>query len=87
MKIQYCPDTDTLHIELSPAEIHETRGLDEDTPLDLDADGRLCAITIEHASDRTEIPAFSYAEITDAHEPTRYNSRIPIRNTEAIPWI
>ncbi len=66
MKIQYFPDTDTLHIELAPAEIHETRDLDEDTLLDLDADGRLCAITIEHASDRTAIPDFSYEEITAA---------------------
>ena len=64
MKIQYFPDTDTLYIELSPAEVHETRDLDDDTLLDLDATGRLCAITIEHASDRTVIPAFSYEEIT-----------------------
>ena len=40
MKIQYFPDTDTLYIELSPTEIHETRDLDEDTLLDLDANGR-----------------------------------------------
>lgn len=66
MKIQYFPDTDTLYIELSPVEVHETRDLDEDTLLDLDAAGRLCAITIEHASDRVAIPAFSYEEITAA---------------------
>ena len=64
MKVQYFPDTDTLYIELSPTEVHETRDLDEDTLLDLDVNGRLCAITIEHASDRTVIPAFSYEEIT-----------------------
>ena len=66
MKIQYFPDTDTLYIELAPAEVHETRDLDDDTLLDLDGAGRLCAITIEHASDRTVIPAFSYEEITAA---------------------
>ena len=66
MKIQYFPDTDTLYIEISPAEVHETRDLDEDTLLDLDAAGRLCAITIERASHRTAIPAFSYEEITAA---------------------
>lgn len=62
MKIRYFPDTDTLHIELSPTEIHETRDLDEDTLLDLDSNGRLCAITIEHASIRMTIPEFSYPE-------------------------
>ena len=69
MKIQYFPDTDTLHIQLSSTEIHETCDLDEDTLLDLDVDGRLCAITIEHASDRMDIPAFSYEEITPAANP------------------
>ena len=58
MIIQYFRDTDTHHIELSPTEIRETRGLDEDTLLDLDACGRLCAITIEHASGRMLIPDF-----------------------------
>ena len=66
MRIQYFPDTDTLYIELAPSEVHESRDLDEDTLVDLDASGRLCAITIEHASDRTTIPAFSYEEITVA---------------------
>lgn len=64
MKIQYFPDTDTLYIELSPVEVHETRDLDEDTLLDLDASGRLCAITVEHARNRVAIPAFSYEKIS-----------------------
>lgn len=64
MKIQYFSDTDTLHIELSPTEIRETRDLDEDTLLDLGAEGRLCAITIEHASGRISIQDFSYEEVT-----------------------
>ena len=34
--------------------------------LDLDPVGRLCAITIEHVSERTVIAGFSYAEITAA---------------------
>ncbi|MDE2787264.1 MAG: DUF2283 domain-containing protein [Chloroflexota bacterium] len=63
MKVKYFSDTDTLYIELYQAEVDETRDLDEDTLLDLDAAGRLCAITIEHASDRMDIPAFSYEQI------------------------
>ena len=63
MKIKYFRDTDTLYIELCAAEVDETRDLDENTLLDLDRDGRLCAITIEHASDRMAIPSFSYEQI------------------------
>ena len=65
MNIKYFQDTDTLYIELFPAEVNETRDLDEDTLLDLDSDGRLCAITIEYASDRMAIPAFSYRQIPE----------------------
>ena len=63
MNVKYFADTDTLYIELYQAEVDETRDLDEDTLLDLDAAGRLCAITIEHASDYMDIPAFSYEQI------------------------
>jgi len=41
----------------------ETGDLDENTVLDVDAAGNLCAITVEHASDRTGIPEFSYEQI------------------------
>ena len=60
MKIQYFQDTDTLHIELRATEVAETRDLDEDTLLDIDRDGNICGITIEHAKNRTDFPQFSY---------------------------
>lgn len=62
MKIQYFADTDTLHIECRAAEVVETRDLDENTLLDLDRDGQICAITVEHAKDRAELPKFSYEQ-------------------------
>ena len=62
MKVKYFSDTDTLYIELYAAAVDETRDLDENTLLDLDAIGRLCAITIEHASTRMDVPAFSYEQ-------------------------
>ncbi len=46
MKVTYFHDTDTLFIELKPMKAAETRDLDENTVLDLDADGNVCAITI-----------------------------------------
>ncbi len=68
MKVTYFSETDTLYIELCPDElcpddVGETRDLDENTLLDLDGQGRLCAITIEHASERMAIPAFSYEQV------------------------
>ena len=63
MKIKYFQDTDTLYIEFRPAEIAETRDLDENTLLDIDSCGNICGMTIEHAVDRADIPHFSYEQI------------------------
>jgi uncharacterized protein YuzE len=64
MKVKYFADTDTLHIELRPGPVSETRNLDENTLLDLDQTGNICALTIEHAKDRAGIPSFSYEQVT-----------------------
>jgi uncharacterized protein YuzE len=63
MKIRYFTDTDTLHIEFRDQPVAETRDLDENTLLDVDAQGIICAITVEHASKRAGIPEFSYEEV------------------------
>jgi uncharacterized protein YuzE len=63
MKVRYFPDTDTLLIEFQDATIAETRDLDENTVLDVDASGNICAITIEHASRRAGAPQFSYEQV------------------------
>lgn len=63
MKIKYFQETDTLYIELREAEVSETRDLDEDTLVDIDHQGAICAITIEHASERADIPRFSFEQI------------------------
>ena len=66
MKIQYFEDTDTLHIEFRDAKVVETKDLDEDTLLDLDKDGNIAGITVEHAKKRAEIPKFSYEQVSAA---------------------
>jgi uncharacterized protein YuzE len=55
MKVQYFADTDTLYIEFRAHDIAESKDLDENTVLDVDADGNVCAITFEHASHRTDV--------------------------------
>jgi len=64
MKIRYFEDTDTLYIEFKPAEVAETKDLDENTVLDFDRAGNILAITVEHAKQRADIPKFSYEQIT-----------------------
>lgn len=64
MKIRYFAETDTLLIEFRDALVADTRDLDENTVLDVDAAGNICAITVEHASERTGIPQFSYEQVT-----------------------
>lgn len=63
MKLKYFPETDTLYIELREAEILETRDVDENTQIDVDAQGAVCGITIEHASQRTDLPNLSFEQV------------------------
>ncbi len=63
MKIKYFQDTDTLYIEFRATDVAETRDLDENTLLDIDRDGQICGITVEHASERAGIPAFSFEQV------------------------
>ncbi len=55
MKLKYFVDTDTLYIEFDGRGIVESKDLDEDTVLDIDGEGNVCAITLEHASERTDV--------------------------------
>ncbi len=64
MKIRYFAETDTLHIEFRDVPVVETRDLDENTLLDIDVEGKISAITVEHASERAGIPEFSYEQVT-----------------------
>jgi uncharacterized protein YuzE len=63
MKVKYFEDTDTLYIEFRGDTIAQTRGLDENTLIELDAHGRICAMTMEHASRRTDAKHFSFEQI------------------------
>jgi len=56
MKVKYFQDTDTLYIEFQNSNITQTQDLNENTVIDWNAEGNICAITMEHASTRTKIP-------------------------------
>lgn len=72
MKIQYFTDTDTLYILFSKTSPVETRDLDENTLLDLDENGQLCGMTIEHAKARVGIPEIEYI-VHDRPQPELLN--------------
>jgi uncharacterized protein YuzE len=59
VRVKYFKDTDTLYIEFQAQDVFESRDLDENTIMDLDADGNVCAITFEHASSRTDVQKVS----------------------------
>jgi uncharacterized protein YuzE len=52
-----------LLIEFRDAPVAETRDLDENTLIDVDAQGNICSITVEHASKRADAPHFMYEEV------------------------
>ncbi len=63
MKVQYFSDTDTVYVLLNNNPVSETRDWDENTLIDVDANGNLIAITIEHARERTDIANFVFQQI------------------------
>lgn len=61
MKIMYFPDTDTTLIEFTDASVEETREVSEDIYLDLDNNGNLVSMTVEHAREH-EVPLPAQAQ-------------------------
>ena len=63
MKVKYFQDTDTLYIEFKAGGVVETKDLDENIQLDVDGQGKICALTIEHARDRADLQHFSFEQV------------------------
>jgi uncharacterized protein YuzE len=61
MKVTYFEDTDTAFVELIDAPVEETRELNENVYLDLDAHGNLVSLTIEHARERANPPEMLFS--------------------------
>ena len=63
MKVTYFEDTDTLLVYFNNNEIVETKDINENTQLELDANGKVVSMTIEHAKNQTEISSFSFNQV------------------------
>lgn len=63
MNVKYFKDTDTALLEFSDALVDETREISENVYVDLDRDGNLVSMTIEHAAIVAKLPMISLEEI------------------------
>jgi uncharacterized protein YuzE len=66
MRVDYFEDTDTLQITFKDTIAVDTRDLDEDTLVEVDAEGQLVTITIEHAGERTDLETLLYQRHPDS---------------------
>jgi uncharacterized protein YuzE len=64
MRVKYFSDTDTAHIEFTEKAVHETKEISENIYIDVDAQGNIVSMTIEHAKDSAELWEFSYQEMS-----------------------
>jgi uncharacterized protein YuzE len=63
MKVKYFKDTDTALFEFSSRAVDETKEISENVYVDLDQDGNLVSMTIEHAARVAALPQLSLEEI------------------------
>jgi uncharacterized protein YuzE len=63
MRVKYFRDTDTALMEFTDNEVVETRAISEDIHVDLDRQGNLVSMTIEHAAANARLPELSYQEV------------------------
>jgi uncharacterized protein YuzE len=63
MRVKYFPDTDTALMEFTDNEVVETKEISENIYVDLDGQGNLVSMTIEHARTNARLPECSYQEV------------------------
>ena len=70
MKLHYYPETDSLYIELKPESGTETRETSHGVNVDLDAEGEIVGLDIDHASRHVDLSTLETADL-------------PLRSTKA----
>jgi uncharacterized protein YuzE len=63
MNIKYFSDSDTALMEFTNNKVKETKEINSDIYIDLDKDGNLVSITIEHAKAKAMLPELHYQEV------------------------
>jgi len=60
MKVKYFTDTDTAHLEFTDKKVHETKEISENIYVDVDRNGDLVNMTIEHAKANARLSSQTY---------------------------
>jgi uncharacterized protein YuzE len=60
MNVRYFPDTDTLLVNFSDRKIAKTQDLGENVLVEMDEEGRLVSMTVEHAKQQMNVTEFSH---------------------------
>lgn len=63
MKIKHFTDTDTALLEFADHQVAQTKEITENIYIDLDVDGNLVNMTIEHASRQANMAEVAYQQI------------------------
>lgn len=63
MNITYFKDADTLLVNFNDNEIALTQDLNENVLVELDKNGAVVSMTIEHAQQQTEVQSFSFNQV------------------------
>jgi len=63
MEVKYFADTDTLLINFTNKKIIDSRDINENVLMELDEDGGLVSITVEHAKQQATIKDFLFQQI------------------------
>jgi uncharacterized protein YuzE len=71
MKVSYFSDTDTALVVFTENDVAETKEIGENIYVDLEEQGNLVSMTIEHARTNARLQEFSYQEIESEAENRR----------------
>ncbi len=66
MKITYFKDTDTLLVNFNNNEIIYTKDLNENVVVEMDKNGNVVSMTIEHVRQQAEMANFSFNQVENS---------------------
>jgi uncharacterized protein YuzE len=65
MKVKYFSETDTAFIEFGNTAATETKAINDNIIIEMDKDGNLVGMTIEHAKKQADIAEFSIQQMVE----------------------
>ncbi|NLV45214.1 MAG: DUF2283 domain-containing protein [Candidatus Hydrogenedentes bacterium] len=63
MQAKYFSDTDTLLLTFSDNDVEDSFDINEDVLVEVDDQGRVVSMTIEHAQRQTNVNAFTFERV------------------------